>query len=805
MHRRMTVGLAVVALLGAAAPWSATAAPAADTKTKTVNEVEAEHEMPNPLEDKRRALRTEALTQVLSGEAKTEKRGSSTVVKLGDAPKQQPQVNGQERAAKSVESPRVDQFVELAREKTDKIFVILTEFGNDRHPQYPDQDTHAATPGPARFDGPLHNEIPAPNRGQDNATIWQPDYSKDHFQKMYFGTGENVESLKTFYERQSSGRYSVDGLVTDWVKVKYNEARYGRSNGFPCPGSTCNNTWELVKDGVNQWAADRKAAGETTEQIKAKLAEYDTWDRYDYDADGDFNEPDGYLDHFQIVHSGGDQADGDPHQGEDAIWSHRWYAYNTSSGQTGPGFNKRGGAQIGDTGIWVGDYTIQPENGGLGVFAHEYGHDLGLPDHYDTAGPGGASENGVNWWSLMGQSRVSPANEGIGTRAADLSAWDKLQLGWLDYETVVAGQDKQLDLGPHEYNSDKAQGVVVVLPDKQKTSQLGAPFAGANQWWSGQGDDVDNTLTREVDLTGKAAATLSLKARYDIEVDFDYVYAQYSTDNGANWTALDGTLDGKAFPKDAADKPAITDTSGGKWVDTQIPLTPIAGKKALVRFRYITDGGVAPIGFFADDLKIVADGQTVFTDGAESGNNGWTLKGFRTTTGTETKTFDHFYVATNRTYASFDKYMQVGPYNYGWPARPRWAERFPYQDGLLISYWDTSQVDNNTSAHPGEGLILPIDANPDPIYNLEGQAWRPRIAGYDAPFSLQKSDSFTLHVNGKSSYVRGQSAKPLFDDTKPYWSAAQPTAGVKVPGAGVGIRVLQQDGTSMKIRVFSTK
>ena len=32
------------------------------------------------------------------------------------------------------------------------------------------------------------------------------------------------------------------------------------------------------------------------------------------------------------------------------------------------------------TGIWVGDYTIQPENGGLGVFAHEFGHDLGLPD-----------------------------------------------------------------------------------------------------------------------------------------------------------------------------------------------------------------------------------------------------------------------------------------------------------------------------------------------------------------------------------------------------------------------------------------
>src|SRR6185437_16718359 len=129
---------------------------------------------------------------------------------------------------------KIDKYVELSREKTDKIFVVLAEFGNQRHPSYPDQDTDPNTAGPAVFDGPLHNKIPQPDRTKDNSTYWLPDFNRQHFQNMYFGKGPGVESLKTYYEKQSSGRYSVDGTVTDWVKVPYNEARYGRSNGFPC-------------------------------------------------------------------------------------------------------------------------------------------------------------------------------------------------------------------------------------------------------------------------------------------------------------------------------------------------------------------------------------------------------------------------------------------------------------------------------------------------------------------------------------------------------------------------------------------
>ncbi|HEY9558508.1 MAG TPA: immune inhibitor A domain-containing protein, partial [Acidimicrobiales bacterium] len=695
--------------------------------------------------------------------------------------------------------PPRDQYVELSNERTDRVFTLLVEFGNERHPDYPDVDTDPDTDGPARFDGPLHNEIPEPDRRVDNATIWEPDFSQAYFQDLYFGTGRGVESLKTYYERQSSGRYSVDGAVTDWVTVPYNEARYGRSNGYPCADAVCDNTWNLVQDGMDAWVEQQLAAGRDDADIAAELASYDVHDRYDHDGDGDFNEPDGYVDHLQIVHAGGDQADGDPWQGEDAIWSHRWYAFVSDAGITGPPQNPLGGTEIGATGIWAGDYTIQPENGGLSTIAHEYGHDLGLPDHYDTAG----GQNGVEWWTLMAQSRLSGKGEPIGTRAGDLSAWDKLVLGWLDYEIVGPGQDRTIELGPHEYNSAKAQGVVAVLPEKTVSFEYGDPYAGERMWWSTSGDDLSTSMSRAVDLTAASSAALSLQARFEIEAEYDYLYVQASTDDGATWTSLDGTVGGEPFVRDGSDNPAISGSSGGAWLPVEVPLDALAGQAAMVRFLYRTDGGVAPDGFFADEIVVTADGEPVVTSGAEDGDEGWTLDGFVSTTGTETGDFANYYVASNRTYESYDKYLRTGPYNFGWAdTKPDWVEHFSYAKGLLISYWDTSQRDNNTSQHPGEGLILPIDSHPRAIFNLAGVPWRSRIQVYDAPFSLERAKTFSLHLNGQRSHVRAQDPQPLFDDSREYVDPALPGAGVDVPDTNTRIRVLRTNGTSMTIRVF---
>lgn len=133
-----------------------------------------------------------------------------------------------------------------------------------------------------------------------------------------------------------------------------------------------------------------------------------------YDNDGD-----GVMDAFMITHSG----PGAEYTGQTTdIWSHKWSIT----------------PRLRD-GVYISDYAIMPEYWAasgdmtIGVYCHELGHVLGLPDLYDTDG----SSRGIGNWSLMS---TGSWNGGMGASPAHPDAWCKALVGWLTPTVVTANQ-----------------------------------------------------------------------------------------------------------------------------------------------------------------------------------------------------------------------------------------------------------------------------------------------------------------------------------------------------------------------------
>jgi immune inhibitor A len=737
-------GATVIA--GAAFGPAAIAAPPADSPTSDQAAPQRPDNRPGPLTARQDERRKAAQELILSGQAAP---GEDGVVQLAE-----------------------DKYYEAAVTGTGRLFTILSEFGDQGSGKL------GTTPGP------LHGEIPEPDRAVNNSTHWAPNFNTAYYEELFFGDGE---SFADFYSKQSSGNYTVAGEVSDWVKVPGNASTYGDNSVEDYGGA-----WQFIEDTGNAWYAAQVAAGRTIDEIKAELATFDVWDRYDYNNNGNFDEPDGYLDHFQAVHAGEGEDAGGGAQGEDAIWSHRWYVNSTDYGVTGPSDQALfGGAQIGDTGYWIGDYTVEAENGGLGVFAHEYAHDLGLPDFYDTAG----GENSSAFWTLMSSgSWLGHGPDDIGTTPNYMGPWEKLQLGWLDYALVNQGEGGSYTLSPAALQTDgQEQALVIDVPDEGIETTYTTPASGANAWWTSSADDLNTTLTRTLDLTGVRSATVTAKAWYDIEAGYDYLYAEYQDASG-KWIQIGQPIDG---------------STNGRWSTLRFSVP--GGGPVDFRFRYQSDGGVHLAGAFIDDIVVKSGGTTILTDDVESGDNGWVADGgFKMSGGTETSAGDRYYLVENRTYVGYDATLETGPYQFskGLTA-PDWVERFPYQDGMLVWAVDETYTDNNTIDHQGHGLALPVDARPVKFTYPDGTAPSNRRQPFDATFGLDPLDGVALHKevvvgNGKNQTVEqvaavgsteGELPAATFSDAvkDAYFSSTNPLGGVYVAGHGVTVTVTSQN------------
>jgi immune inhibitor A len=224
----------------------------------------------------------------------------------------------------------------------------------------------------------------------------------------------------------------------------------------------------------------------------------------------------------------------------------------------------------------------------------------------------------------------------------------KLSDGQYGYDqlTIHASPVTKLQRAPdgwqdtvHQYAAD----YVEILPSGSPTVTVtfqgsltvplvaGLAHSGRDAWWANRSDGGDTTLTRSFDLTGVTSATLNFWTWYDIEADWDYAYAEVSTDNGKTWDTLPGKYTTTTNPNGNSYGNAWTGQSvgatahGPEWVEEQVDLTPYAGKQVLLRFEYITDDAFNAPGWLIDDIRIP---ELNYYDDVESGDGGWLAQGF---------------------------------------------------------------------------------------------------------------------------------------------------------------------------------
>lgn len=205
--------------------------------------------------------------------------------------------------------------------------------------------------------------------------------------------------MADYFDEVSYGKIGLSGIVTSWYTLPHTSTYYG----VPPLGSPEGDRRidDLIEDAI-----------------------------YIADSDVDFSE----YDYVMIVHAGDDEAlSGDPVD----IWS-SWLYVSVRTRD----------------GVSVNHATVDAESDPLGIFAHEFGHILWLPDLYDVYG----EQMFVGFWGLMGAG--SHNGDPLGSSPSHPMAWSKVQLGWIN-ETSIAEVSGSIFVGEVE-SLEKEAGVRVV-------------------------------------------------------------------------------------------------------------------------------------------------------------------------------------------------------------------------------------------------------------------------------------------------------------------------------------------------------
>ncbi|CAM3209384.1 immune inhibitor A domain-containing protein [Vibrio neptunius] len=642
---------------------------------------------------------------------------------------------------------------DLSQKRTDKVLALLVDF-----PDLPWNENRLTS---------------------EHTEMLYDSYKPEHYQNLLFSgagylgpNGENLISMRQYYESESGESYSVAGQAAGWYRASKNASFYGGNSA-----TTDNdlNAQELVREALNQLAQDPSI----------NLADYDIEDRYDYDGDGNFREPDGVIDHLMVFHSSVGEEAGGGVLGDDAIWSHRYnlgkYHVLEGTSSTVPGrFDGKYAAF---------DYTIQPIDAAAGVCAHEYGHDLGLPDEYDTQYTGKGEP--VSYWSIM--SSGSWAGKIGGTQPTAFSSWAKQFLQesiggkWISNQTIALGDltTKGEEITLHQtIDNDKQNMVRIDLPVKRTEGHK--PYSGNFSFHSGKGDDLKNKMSRQLTLPQGSNVKLVFKAWYQIEKDYDYARVLI------NGQPIAGNITTMDDPYNTGLVPAIGGESAG-WVDAEFDLSQWAGQTVELSFDYVTDGGLAMEGLHIDNISIEADGTSTLIDDAE-GKSSFALSGYRLNDGFNEAA--HYYLLQWRSHNDVDE---------GLNNIKRFGQLMSFEPGLIVWYVDESMTDNWVGKHPGEGWLGVVDADQNAmIWANSGAAAQTRYQVRDAAFSL--NDQKAMRLENKDGDVLEDVSligNAYFADNQDYTNPQAPDAGRLLAEHGVQIEVIEQaaDNTYGVIKV----